>query len=73
MKNTLVAIAGILSGIYLVFPTLGIFELLPDYIPFVGNLDEATASAVLLSALRYFGWDITNMFKRGPVLPPPVK
>ncbi|MBL7939843.1 MAG: DUF1232 domain-containing protein [Flavobacteriales bacterium] len=64
MKRFLVALAGILSALYLLNPTLGLFELLPDNIPFVGNIDEATATMVLLGAMRYFGWDVTNLFMR---------
>jgi hypothetical protein len=30
----------------------------------VGNLDEATATMVLLGALRYFGMDLTRLFSR---------
>ncbi len=64
MKSVLVALAGIISLIYLLNPTLGIFELLPDNLPIIGNLDEATAMMVLLAALRYFGLDLTRFFKR---------
>ncbi len=64
MKSVLVAVAGIVALIYLLNPTLGIFELLPDNLPFIGNLDEATAMMVLLAALRYFGVDLTRFFKR---------
>ncbi|HRH69117.1 MAG TPA: DUF1232 domain-containing protein [Flavobacteriales bacterium] len=64
MKRFLVALAGVLSALYLLNPTLGLFELLPDNIPFVGNIDEATATMVLLGALRYFGWDVTNLFMK---------
>ena len=72
MKSLLVALAGILAFLYLVNPTFGVFELLPDNIPLVGNVDEATASMVLLGALRYFGLDLTDLFKRkpSPVVPP---
>ncbi len=55
---------GLLSLLYLLNPTAGLFELIPDVVPFVGNLDEATASMLLLSALRYFGWDLSDLFKR---------
>ena len=37
---------------------------MPDNIPLVGNVDEATASMVHLGALRYFGYDLTDLFKR---------
>ena len=63
MKNLLVGLAGVLALLYLLNPTLGVFEFIPDNIPLVGNLDEATASMVLLAVLRYFGWDIGNLFK----------
>ncbi len=62
MKKSFVVLAGILAFLYLVNPTFGLFELLPDNLPLVGNIDEATATMVLLGALRYFGWDLTNLF-----------
>jgi len=64
MKRFLVALAGIISLLYMLNPTLGLFELLPDNLPFVGNIDEATATMVLLGAMRYFGWDVTNLFMK---------
>lgn len=63
MKNLFVGLAGVLALLYLLNPTLGVFEFIPDNIPLVGNLDEATASMVLLAVLRYFGWDIGKLFK----------
>jgi hypothetical protein len=69
MKTFFVALAGLLSALYLANPTLGVFELLPDNIPLVGNVDEATASMVLLGALRYFGYDLTDLFKRKSKVP----
>jgi uncharacterized membrane protein YkvA (DUF1232 family) len=64
MKSILVALVGLISVVYLVNPTAGFFELIPDNIPFVGNLDEAGAMALLISSLRYFGFDIANLFKK---------
>lgn len=64
MKRLLVALAGIVSLLYMLNPTMGLFELLPDNIPFIGNIDEATATMLLLGAMRYFGWDLTNLFLR---------
>ncbi len=64
MKSLLIAIAGILSFFYLLNPTLGVFEFIPDNIPLLGNVDDATAAMVLLGALRYFGWDLTSLFVR---------
>lgn len=46
-------IAGIaICGIYLINPTAGIIEMLPDNIPFIGNLDEAGATAFIIYAWR---------------------
>lgn len=64
LKAVIAAIVGILSAIYLINPTAGIIEFIPDNIPFVGNLDEATATALLLSSLAYFGWDLRTIFGR---------
>lgn len=45
--------------VYLVNPTLGVFEFLPDNLPVVGNLDEAGATAALI-------WSVRRLFsKRG--------
>lgn len=68
MKKLLVALAGVLAFVYLANPTLGVFEFLPDNLPLVGNIDEATATMVLLGVLRYFGWDLTNLFVKRPAL-----
>jgi len=53
LKNMALAAA---CGLYLVYPSIGIFELIPDAIPLVGSLDEATATAGLLYALSNLGW-----------------
>jgi hypothetical protein len=48
-------VVGGLCLLYLIDPTLGVFELIPDNLPIIGNLDELTASAGLLWALRSLG------------------
>lgn len=35
--------AGVVGLLYILNPTLGVFELLPDNLPIVGNLDEGAA------------------------------
>jgi uncharacterized membrane protein YkvA (DUF1232 family) len=45
-------IAIIIGGIYIINPTAGLAELIPDVIPFIGNLDEAGATALLLWGIR---------------------
>jgi len=64
MKPIIVAILGLLSVLYIINPTAGIFELIPDNLPLVGNLDELAASTLLLSCLSYFGIDLFNIFKK---------
>ena len=64
MKNIIIILLGIISLLYLLNPTAGIFELIPDNLPFVGNLDEAGAAALLIMCLRYFGLDLTKIFKK---------
>ncbi len=65
MKKIIIIITGILSALYLLNPTAGLFEILPDNIPFIGNIDEAAATTLLLASLSYFGIDTSNFFKRG--------
>jgi uncharacterized membrane protein YkvA (DUF1232 family) len=65
IKNILVVLAGLLSLVYLLNPTAGVFELIPDNFPIVGNLDEAAAVAIILAAFRYYGIDLTTFLGRG--------
>lgn len=44
----------VFGGIYLLNPTGGIVEFLPDVFPIVGNLDEATAMTFMLYGVREF-------------------
>lgn len=64
IKTLLAALIGLLSALYLINPTLGVFELIPDNLPVIGNLDEVTATTLLLSSLAYFGWDLRALFGR---------
>jgi len=63
MKNLSAALLGALALLYLLNPTAGVFELIPDNIPLIGNLDEAGAMTLLLICLRYFGYDLPDIFK----------
>ena len=63
LKDIIVIFVGILSVIYLANPSVGIFEIVPDNFPIIGNLDEAAACALLLSVLRYFGIDLTGFIR----------
>lgn len=64
LKSLAVAVMGLIGLVYILNPTAGILELIPDAIPFIGNLDEAAAITLILGSLRYFGFDITNFFNK---------
>ncbi len=64
MKKIAMFGLGLISVIYLLNPGAGIFELIPDNLPFIGNLDEAAAVALLIACLRYFGFDLPNIFRK---------
>lgn len=62
MKKTRAIVGVIISGIYLLNFTLGIWEL-PDNLPIVGHLDEFAAATLLIASLRYFDIDLTGFMK----------
>lgn len=64
MKKIVVICLGLMSVIYLLNPTAGVFEILPDNLPFIGNLDEAAAVALLLMCLKFFGIELPDIFRR---------
>ena len=64
MKSFLVACLGLISLLYLLNIGVGFIELIPDNIPFVGNLDEGSAAMLFLMCLRYFGLDLTKLFEK---------
>ncbi len=64
MKSVIVVILGLLSLIYIMNPTAGFIEIIPDNFPIIGNLDEAAATALLLSCMSYFGIDLFNLFRK---------
>lgn len=65
MKNLAVVVIGLLATLYILNPGMGFFELIPDTVPLIGNLDEAAAVALLLMCLKYFGIDLPDIFRRG--------
>ena len=42
--------------LYLLNPGAGLIELLSDFVPVVGNLDEATAPVILTNVLAWYGF-----------------
>ena len=67
MKKIGIFCLGVFSIFYLLNPGAGVFEVIPDNIPLIGNIDEAAAAALLLACLRYFGYDLSAWFKRDKV------
>lgn len=53
MKKNFSIILIIICIIYLVNPTLGIFELIPDNLPIIGNIDEVFVAGLLLSLINF--------------------
>lgn len=64
IKEMFILGAAGIALLYLINPTAGVLELIPDVIPVIGNLDEVAATTILLGALRYYGFDPTRLFKR---------
>lgn len=65
MKKLGIILLGVFCLLYILNPTAGIFELIPDNLPLIGNLDEAAAVAGLLMCLKYFGFELPDFFRRG--------
>ncbi|MEC7640520.1 MAG: DUF1232 domain-containing protein [Nitrospinota bacterium] len=64
IKDIAVFVLGIVGLVYLFNPGAGIFEAIPDNIPYIGNLDEAVACALVLAVFRYFGVDLTTFLEK---------
>jgi hypothetical protein len=63
-KDVVVLGFAAVAGLYLINPTAGILEFIPDNFPLVGNLDEAAATLIVLNAFRYYGVDLGRLFGR---------
>ncbi len=66
IKSLFVLLLGAISGLYLLNVGAGFVEFVPDNLPLVGNLDEATATFLLLNCLAYFGINIGPLRKLLP-------
>lgn len=62
LKEMVIILLAVIAVIYLLNPTAGILELLPDNLPVVGNLDEAGAVAIILNTLGYYGIDLNSLY-----------
>jgi hypothetical protein len=64
LTTVIVGVLGLFSAVFLLNPGFGALFEIPDNIPIIGNLDEASAAAILISCLAYFGVDIGSIFGR---------
>jgi uncharacterized membrane protein YkvA (DUF1232 family) len=70
--NRGLAWAGIaLSGLYLLNPFAGVFELIPDFMPVIGNLDEVGAALLLAKCIQVLRRKGTGSTGNVPRLRPP--
>ncbi|AYF45756.1 hypothetical protein BALOs_2766 [Halobacteriovorax sp. BALOs_7] len=53
-KKILPLIGIIIGVIYILNPTAGVIEIIPDNLPYIGNLDEAGAVLLIISCLKKF-------------------
>ena len=72
-KSLGMLVLGAFSVLYIANPGLGVFELLPDVLPGVGNIDEALATMLLLRVLAYFGLNLIGRTREqgqgdGPII-----
>lgn len=63
-KDFVMLVIGVLSVIYVLNITFGLVEFLPDNLPFIGNIDEAVVTTVLISVLQYFDINPVGFFNR---------
>ena len=56
IRETFTVFIGLGALVYLVSPSL-----LPDFLPFIGWIDEGMATTVLLSVAAYYGIDLTHL------------
>lgn len=59
----------ILGTLYIIVPTGGVVEPIPDVIPVLGNLDEAMVMFLIFGAMRYLGWRLPDFIERWTQLP----
>ena len=57
IKEMIILALGLIALIYLCLPSL-----VPDFIPFIGWMDEGVATVILLNTLKYYGLDLTDLY-----------
>ena len=54
----------VFGGLYILNPIVGGIDLVPDAIPFVGNLDDAAVMFLMFGAMRYLGMRLPEFIER---------
>ena len=52
MKKVVCVIGMIIGIIYILNPTFGVFEIIPDNLPYIGNLDDASAVLLIIACFK---------------------
>jgi hypothetical protein len=60
-KDFAIGLIAVIAAVYVVWPSI-FPDFVPDIVPVIGQIDDDTAVLVILSCLRYFGIDLTNLF-----------
>ncbi|MFC5049535.1 DUF1232 domain-containing protein [Rubritalea spongiae] len=66
MKKLLSVLGTLASIIYLLNPSAGFLEIIPDNIPFFGNVDEASITLLLVYCLSNLGINLPFLSKSKP-------
>lgn len=64
LKDISVIGVALIAILYIINPGAGIIEIIPDNFPIIGNLDEAAAVFIIISALKYFGFELPDIFNK---------
>jgi hypothetical protein len=64
VKNVFAIFLGLFGFFYILNPTAGVIEFIPDNIPIIGNLDEASAVLLIVGCFRHFNIDLFKYFKK---------
>ena len=63
MKKVPYVLLLVISGIYLLNPGFGIFELIPDQLPVIGHLDEGFFVLLFVYSLKHLGVSVPFLEK----------
>lgn len=56
-KEMAIIALAIFAALYLMFPSL-----IPDFLPFIGWIDEGVCTLILANTASYYGLNLTNIY-----------